>query len=133
MKNKIFSIICAVLFGFGVFPQSQEIEYDTIIYFPPTILECPMLFDTAVNRQYRNNSGYDTLSPSGWKQSCYHDFSRANDLWIFCGENNGVDYSIAECRLVGHTSIAGIRSFAQPYYLPDLDTAALRRGVAAKI
>ena len=133
MKNKIFSIICAVLFGFGTFAQSQEIEYDTIIYFPSTILECPMLFDTAVNRQYRNNSGYDTLSPSGWKQSCYHDFSRANDLWIFCGENNGVDYSIAECRLVGHSSIAGIRSFAQPYYLPDLDTAALIIGVAAKI
>ena len=39
MKNKIFSIICAILFGFGAFPQSQEIEYDTIIYFPSTILE----------------------------------------------------------------------------------------------
>ena len=133
MKNKIFSIICAVLFGFGAFPQSQEIEYDTIIYFPSTILECPMLFDTAVNRQYRNNSGYDTLSPSGWKHSCYHDFTRAYNLWYYCRENTGVDMSIEECRLVGHSSIAGIRSFAQPYYLPDLDTAALIIGVAAKI
>ena len=62
MKNKIFSIICAVLFGFGAFPQSQEIEYDTIIYFPSTILECPMLFDTAANRVFLNNGGYDTLT-----------------------------------------------------------------------
>ena len=115
MKNKIFSIIFAVLFGFGTFAQSQEIEYDTIIYFPLTILECPMLFDTAANRQYRNNSGYDTLSPSGWKHSCYHDFTRAYNLWYYCRENTGVDMSIEECRLVGHSSIAGIRSFAQPY------------------
>ena len=85
MKNKIFSIICAVLFGFGTFAQSQEIEYDTIIYFPPTILECPMLFDTAVNRQYRFESGFDTLSPLGWKSPCYQNFARANDLWYYCG------------------------------------------------
>ena len=61
MKNKIFSIICAVLFGFGAFPQSQEIEYDTIIYFPSTILECPMLFDTAAT-EFSSTMAAMTLS-----------------------------------------------------------------------
>ena len=80
MKNKIFSIMCAVLFRFGAFPQSQEIEYDTIIYFPSTILECPMLFDTAANRVFLNNGGYDTLSPFGWFLPTYHTFGRLSDL-----------------------------------------------------
>ena len=133
MKNKIFSIIFAVLFGFGAFPQSQEIEYDTIIYFPSTILECPMLFDTAANRVFLNNGGYDTLSPSGWFHPNYHSFGRLSDLKIHCNMDVPYNPGIHLAKVVGHQSLPGIRSFAQPYYLPDLDTAALIIGVAAKI
>ena len=134
MKKNVLFLVCALCTGIGTFAQivEQEQEYDTVIYFPSTILECPMLFDTAANRQYIDNSGYDTLSPSGWKMTGYHNFQRLQDLNFYCNENVPLDAATG-VRVVGHCSLTGIRSFAQPYYLPDLDSTAIIIGVAAKI
>ncbi len=134
MKKLFLFTVCAVLFGFGTFAQDQEQEYDTVVYFPSTILQCPMLFDTAANRQYVDNSGYDTLSNSTiWFCPDYDSFGRLDHLEMYCDEDVPGQHGRSLAKVVGHTTIYNIRSFAQPYYLPDLDTSAILIGVAAKI
>ncbi len=133
MKRLLLITVCAVLFSLVAFAQDQQQEYDTVVYFPATILQCPMLFDTAANRQYYNNCGYDTLSPTGWFLPDYHSFGRLDYLELYCNEDVPGQYGRGLAKVVGHTTIYDIRSFAQPYSLPDLDTSAILIGVAAKI
>ena len=141
MKKIAIIILLAISFG----AYSQEQEYDTIVYFPQTIFECPMLFDPVYSPIYYDNSaeqqaymqatGY--TSPLHAYARCFHDFvdihfySHCDSAWA----SIDLDYIAdnATSLLVGFHSLPGIRSFLQPYYLPDLDTAARVIGVAAKI
>ena len=57
MKKTAILIICMML---GICSSAQDLdeqqEYDTVIYFPSTILECPMFFDSIAQRQFYANS-----------------------------------------------------------------------------
>lgn len=141
MKKIAIIILLAISFG----AYSQEQEYDTIVYFPQTIFECPMLFDPVASPIYYDNSaeqqaymqatGY--TAPIHAYARCFHDFvgihmySHCDSAWA----SVDLDYIAdnATSLMVGFHSLPGIRSFLQPYYLPDLDTAARVIGVAAKI
>lgn len=127
MKKTAILIICMML---GICSSAQDFdeqqEYDTVIYFPSTILECPMFFDSIAQRQFYNNSDDPDFHPS------YHDFMRLLYLRHYC-QMDSLPNVYHDAKVVGHQSLQGIRSFAQPYYLPDLDTNAIIIGVAAKI
>lgn len=141
MKKIAIIILLAISFG----AYSQEQEYDTIVYFPQTIFECPMLFDPVASPIYYDNSaeqqaymqatGY--TAPIHAYARCFHDFvgihmySHCDSAWA----SVDLDYIAdnATSLMVGFHSLPGIRSFLQPYYLPDLDTSARVIGVAAKI
>lgn len=127
MKKTAILIICMMS---GICSSAQDFdeqqEYDTVIYFPSTILECPMFFDSIARSQYYDNRDDSTFYPS------YHDFDRLLDLRAMCHMDT-IPIVYHSAKVVGHQSLPGIRSFAQPYYLPDLDTNAIIIGVAAKI
>lgn len=140
--KKIAIIVLLVITRFS---YSQEQEYDTIVYFPQTIFECPMLWDPVYGSQYYNNlAEYNAWIAAGgnpghgWFQPNYHSFERLRSL---CYASDSAISSIDQDYLstfslhdlVGFETMPGIRSFAQPYYLPDLDTSARVIGVAAKI
>lgn len=117
----MMSVICSSAQDFD-----EQQEYDTVIYFPSTILECPMFFDSIARSQYYDNRDDSTFWPS------YHNFMRLLDLRAMCHMDT-IPIVYHSAKVVGHQSLPGIRSFAQPYYLPDLDTNAIIIGVAAKI
>ena len=141
MKKIAIIILLAISFG----AYSQEQEYDTIVYFPQTIFECPMLFDPVASPIYYDNSAEQQAYmqatghtyPIHAYARCFHDFvdihfySHCDSAWA----SVDLDYIAdnATSLMVGFHSLPGIRSFLQPYYLPDLDTAARVIGVAAKI
>ena len=52
MKKIAIIILLAISFR----AYSQEQEYDTIVYFPQTIFECPMLFDPVYSPIYYDNT-----------------------------------------------------------------------------
>lgn len=147
MKNIILVVIALVL-SLGTYAQEQE--YDTIVYFPQTIFECPMLFDPVATEEYYNNlDEYNAHIAAGgnpgagWFSANYHSFYRFWDMF-FCNVDEFVNLgtekissvslcNIVACNYMASNPIDKIRSYAQPYYLPDLDTAARVIGVAAKI
>ena len=140
MKKIAIIILLAISFG----AYSQEQEYDTIVYFPQTIFECPMLFDPVYSPIYYDNTAeYNAAGAAQgghyldyWTPN-YHNFMKiavykdCDSAWA----SVDLDYIAdnATSLMVGFHSLPGIRSFLQPYYLPDLDTAARVIGVAAKI
>ena len=142
MKKIAIIILLAISFG----AYSQEQEYDTIVYFPQTIFDCPMLFDpvyspiyydnTAEQQAYMQATGY--IYPIHAYARAFDDFavihlySHCDSAWASVDQNY-LSMTLANKNLVGFESMPGIRSFLQPYYLPDLDTAARVIGVAAKI
>ena len=140
---KKIAIIILIAISFRAY--SQEQEYDTIVYFPQTIFECPMLFDPVASPIYYDNS--DEYYASGAAQGgfChdywiprYHDFMQialhkdCDSAWASIDQNY-LSTTFSHKILVGFESMPGIRSYAQPYYLPNLDTAARVVGVAAKL
>ena len=141
MKKIAIIILLAISFG----AYSQEQEYDTIVYFPQTIFECPMLFDPVYSPIYYDNSAEQQAYmqatghayPIHAYARCFHDFvgihmySHCDSAWA----SVDLDYIAdnATSLMVAFHSLPGIRSFLQPYYLPDLDTSARVIGVAAKI
>lgn len=140
MKKIAIIILLAISFG----AYSQEQEYDTIVYFPQTIFECPMLFDPVYSPIYYDNTAeYNAAGAAQgghyldyWTPN-YHDFMKiavykyCDSAWASIDQNYLSTFS--NKNLVGFESMPGIRSFLQPYYLPDLDTSARVIGVAAKI
>ncbi len=142
MKKIAIIILLAISFG----AYSQEQEYDTIVYYPQTIFECPMLFDpvyspiyydnTAEQQAYMQATGY--IYPIHAYARGFNDFavihlySHCDSAWASVDQNY-LSMTLANKNLVGFESMPGIRSFLQPYYLSDLDTAARVIGVAAKI
>jgi hypothetical protein len=142
MKKIAIIILLAISFG----AYSQEQEYDTIVYFPQTIFDCPMLFDpvyspiyydnTAEQQAYMQATGY--IYPIHAYARAFHDFavihlySHCDSAWASVDQNY-LSMTLANKNLVGFESMPGIRSFLQPYYISDLDTAARVIGVAAKI
>lgn len=139
-------IAIIILLAITSFSYAQEQEYDTIIYFPQTIFECPMLWDPVYGGAvaYNNLAEYNAWiaaggnEGSGWFQPDYTTFYRLRRL---CYASDSAISSIDQdylstfslAQIVGFETMPGIRSFAQPYYLLDLDTAARVIGVAAKI
>ena len=124
MKKIAIIILLAISFG----AYSQEQEYDTIVYFPQTIFECPMLFDPVYSPIYYDNSA--EYNAAGAAQGghyldywCpfYHDFSQimyyanCDSAWASVDQVYLADN--ATSMLVGFHSLPGIRSFLQPYYL----------------
>ncbi len=141
MKKIVFLILLAI--NFSVCAQQEDQEYDTIVYFPQTIFDCPMLFDPVYSPQYYDNSEEYYASdsvighPYDYFVPYYHNFNRityhrrCDSNWASVDQNYLATFSHKD--LVGFESMPNIRCFAQPYYLPDLDTAARVIGVAAKI
>ena len=139
-------IAIIILLAITSFSYAQEQEYDTIVYFPQTIFECPMLFDpvyspiyydnTAEQQAYMQATGY--IYPIHAYARAFHDFaiihafSHCDSAWASVDQNY-LSMTLANKNLVGFESMPGIRSFLQPYYLSDLDTAARVIGVAAKL
>jgi hypothetical protein len=138
-------IAIIILLAITSFSYAQEQEYDTIVYFPQTIFECPMLFDPVYSPIYYDN--LDEYNAAGAAQGghyldywCpnYHNFMKiavckdCDSAWASVDQNY-LSMTLANKNLVGFESMPGIRSFLQPYYLSDLDTAARVIGVAAKI
>ena len=142
MKKIAIIILLAISFG----AYSQEQEYDTIVYFPQTIFECPMLFDPVYSPIYYDNSAeqqaYMQATGHIYPIHAYargfedfaiiHAYSHCDSAWASVDQNY-LSMTLATKKLVGFESMPGIRSFLQPYYLSDLDTAARVIGVAAKI
>ena len=93
-------------------------EYDTIIYYPPAVLNCPMWMDSAAL--------FDSIDPSAY----YSTFTHYRLLRTLCG------YQIKDLWtdvVIGSTdtnNILDIRAYAQPYHL---DSTVLVVGVAAKV
>ncbi len=113
--KKLILIIAFILIGLQ--GKAQQI-YDTVIYYPPTVLGCPMWMDSVE----LNNP----LDPSSHYNTFYHyaKMRRTCDLslpYVFPGDP-----------LIGPQDTMDIntRAFAQPYHL---DTAVLVIGVAAKV
>ena len=112
--KKIVLIIAFILIGFQ--GKAQQ-EYDTIIYYPPAVLNCPMWMDSA------NLNNPD--APSHYYQIFYH----YKLLKIQCGYNIGSLYGL---NVIGASDTIYVRNiaFSQPYHL---DSAALIIGIAAKV
>ncbi len=113
--KKLILIIAFILIGLQ--GKAQQI-YDTVIYYPPTVLGCPMWMDSA---EYNN-----PLDPSAYYNVFYHyaEMRRTCDL--------SLPYVFPAEPLIGpqDTMYINTRAFAQPYHL---DTAVLVIGVAAKV
>jgi hypothetical protein len=112
--KKIVLIIAFIL----IYLQGKaQQEYDTIIYYPPAVLNCPMWMDSA--------NLYNPNDPSHYYQIFYH----YGLLRTQCGYNIASLYGInviGECADPMLNNIA----FSQPYHL---DSAALVIGIAAKV
>ena len=123
---KKIAIIILIAISFRAY--SQEQEYDTIVYYPQTIFECPMLFDPVASPIYYDNS--DEYYASGAAQGgfChdywiprYHDFMQialhkdCDSAWASIDQNY-LSTTFSHKILVGFESMPGIRSYAQPYY-----------------
>ena len=96
--------------------KSQQV-YDTIIYYPPSVLNCPMWMDSA--------NIYNPDDPSHYYQIFYHyDLLRTQ-----CGYNIA---ALFPCNVIGATGnpVLNNIAFSQPYHL---DSAALVIGIAAKV
>ncbi len=112
--RKIALIIAFILM---MFQSNAQQEYDTIIYYPPAVLNCPMWMDTAEFLNPNDPSGY------------YSTLRHYELLGIMCGYNVapvGFEPTIGP----NDTNKLNIRAFAQPY---SLDSLAVVIGVAAKI
>ena len=112
--RKIVLIIVFIMIGLQ--GKSQQV-YDTIIYYPPAVLNCPMWMDS-VNLNNTND-------PSAYYQIFYH----YRLLKIQCGYNIRSLYGL---NVIGASDTIYVRNraFAQPYHL---DSTVLVIGVAAKV
>ncbi len=96
--------------------KSQQV-YDTIIYYPPAVLNCPMWMDSSEFLNPNDPSGY------------YSTLRHYELLGIMCGYNVA---PVGFSPTIGpnDTNTLNIRAYAQPY---SLDSLAIVIGVAAKI
>lgn len=92
-------------------------EYDTIIYYPPSVLDCPMWMDSAALS--------DTSDPSYY----YHIFYHYSRLKYECEYNIMSLYGLNVVGVQDTLYLNNI-AFAQPYHL---DSTVLVIGVAAKV
>lgn len=141
MKKIVFLILA--LFIAISFSNAQEQEYDTIVYFPLTTFECPMLFDPVATVEYydRLDERNAAIEATGNHHNVYypnfHSFDKifiyrnCDTAWANVDQHSLSYFSSKD--LVGFETMPHIRSFAQPYYLPNLDSNARIIGVAAKI
>jgi len=112
--KKMFLIIAFILICLQ--GKAQQ-EYDTIIYYPPAVLNCPMWMDSV--------NIYNPADPSVYYQIFYH----YDLLRLQCGYNIRSLYGL---NVIGASDTLYIRNraFAQPYHL---DSTVLVIGVAAKV
>lgn len=97
--------------------KSQQ-EYDTVIYYPPMVLNCPMWMDSV--------ELYSTTDPSARYQRFYH-YSLMRRT---CNGNLPLIPSVAYVIGASDTIYVRNRAFAQPYHL---DSTVLIIGLAAKV
>jgi hypothetical protein len=112
--KKIILIIAFILICFQ--GKAQQ-EYDTIIYYPPAVLNCPMWMDSA--------ELFNPTDPSAYYSILYH----YELLKILCNYDVlllGGNATIGP----NDTNTLNIRAYAQPYHL---DSTVLVIGVAAKV
>lgn len=110
-------ILVAAFILIGLQGKSQQI-YDTIIYYPPTVLNCPMWMDSV--------EIWDPIDPSGYYNVFYH-YSLMRRT---CDLNLPMIDTYAPVIGPQDTNYINTRAFAQPYHL---DSAVLVIGVAAKV
>ena len=137
-------IAIIILLAITSFSYAQEQEYDTIVYFPQTIFECPMLFDPVYSPIYYDFSDEYAAAVAAtgnqyteYYHAYFHDFSKislhnqCDTAWANVDQDYLSTFSMNF--LVGFKTMPDVRCFAQPYQLSDLDTAARVIGVAAKV
>jgi hypothetical protein len=97
--------------------KSQQI-YDTIIYYPPSVLNCPMWMDSVeLNNPSDPSSKYSVFYHYGkMRRTCDLSLPLINTYDPVIGPQD--------------TNYVNTRAFAQPYHL---DSAVLVIGVAAKV
>ncbi|MCK9163563.1 MAG: T9SS type A sorting domain-containing protein [Bacteroidales bacterium] len=97
--------------------RSQQ-EYDTIIYYPPTVLNCPMWMDSVNLNNPADPSVY------------YQIFQYYSEMRRTCYGNLPLIPSVAYVIGASDTIYVKNVAFAQPYHL---DSTVLVIGVAAKV
>ena len=102
-------ILVAAFILIGLQGKSQQI-YDTIIYYPPTVLNCPMWMDSV--------EIWDPIDPSGYYNVFYH-YSLMRRT---CDLNLPMIDTYAPVIGPQDTNYINTRAFAQPYHL---DSAVL--------
>ena len=114
--KKLILIIAFILICFQ--GKSQQI-YDTIIYYPPSVLNCPMWMDSVE----LNNP----LDPSS-KYSVFYHYGKMRRTCV----SLNLPMTDTYAPVIGpqDTNYINTRAFAQPYHL---DSAVLVIGVAAKV
>jgi hypothetical protein len=137
MKNKIVLISFIVILITNLSVKAQIIyppdtsTYDTlIIYQPPQIQGCPMVFDTNLCHDFFECVNYYT-GDSEFYHLNYYGFYRALDYGCeyrhdSCGEN----VPISNNNLVAGCNHAGTTEIAQPYHL---DSTVLICGIATQM
>lgn len=113
--KKIVLIIAFILIC--IQGKAQQ-EYDTIIYYPPAVLNCPMWMDS-VNLNNPND-------PSARYQRFYH----YSEMRRTCNGNLPLIPSVEYVIGASDTIYIRNRAFAQPYHL---DSTVLVIGLAAKV
>ena len=141
--KKTLSIIL-VLLAVTRLSYAQAQEYDTIVYFPQTIFECPMLFDSVYSPIYHDFSDEYAAAFAATGDPTPEYFGAFYNNFVNISHRKHCDTAWANVdhnylntffnhELVGFHTMPDVRCFAQPYYLPDLDTSARVIGVAAKV